>query len=127
MAMSVPAPMAIPTFALVSAGASFMPSPTIPTLPFLDSFLITASLPSGFCNSFTALAESSFIVSATAIIPSNSPSLVNSIGVFPCSENSSAFSSTSPETENFPETKSTLPPNISQSSILPVRPFPTSA
>ena len=80
-----------------------------------------------FFNSLTAFAESSFIVSATAMIPSNSPSFVNNIGVFPCSEISSAFASTSPETENFPDMNSTLPPNISQPSILPVKPFPTSA
>ena len=35
IATSVPAPMAIPTSALASAGASFMPSPTIAT--FLPS------------------------------------------------------------------------------------------
>ena len=33
IATSVPAPIAIPVSALVSAGASLMPSPTIATLP----------------------------------------------------------------------------------------------
>jgi hypothetical protein len=33
MAMSVPAPIAIPTSACISAGASLIPSPTIATRP----------------------------------------------------------------------------------------------
>ncbi len=46
-ATSVPLPMAIPTSALVKAGASFIPSPTIATLPFAFSRRISLSLPSG--------------------------------------------------------------------------------
>ena len=47
MAISVPAPIAIPVSAEVSAGASFIPSPTIATLPYFLSSLIFSSLPSG--------------------------------------------------------------------------------
>ena len=47
MAISVPAPMAIPIFALVSAGASFIPSPTMITCPFCMRSRTTLSLPSG--------------------------------------------------------------------------------
>ena len=47
IATSVPAPIAIPVLALVSAGASFMPSPTIATLPYSESKRTFSSLPSG--------------------------------------------------------------------------------
>ncbi len=42
-----PAPIAMPTSALVSAGASFIPSPTMAVLPLAHSSRTTASLPSG--------------------------------------------------------------------------------
>ena len=54
MAMSVPAPIAIPMSALVRAGASLIPSPTIATLPLSLSFLITASFPSGRTPAITS-------------------------------------------------------------------------
>ena len=47
MATSVPAPIAIPISALVSAGASLIPSPTIATFPCSFNTLITSSFPSG--------------------------------------------------------------------------------
>ena len=47
MAMSVPAPMAMPTSAQVSAGASLMPSPTIATRPTFCKRRTTSALPSG--------------------------------------------------------------------------------
>ena len=53
-ATSVPAPMAMPVSARVSAGASFMPSPTMATLPWVLSRRITASLPSGSTPAITS-------------------------------------------------------------------------
>ena len=53
MAISVPAPIAIPMFALVSAGASFIPSPTIMTFASSMSSLTTFSLPSGSTPAIT--------------------------------------------------------------------------
>ena len=47
IATSVPAPMAIPMSARVSAGASLIPSPTIATFPFSPNARITLSFPSG--------------------------------------------------------------------------------
>jgi len=54
MATSVPAPMAIPTSARASAGASLMPSPTMATLPVSASSRTCASLPSGRTPATTA-------------------------------------------------------------------------
>ena len=47
IAMSEPAPIAMPMSALVRAGASFIPSPTIITLPFCCNFATALSFPSG--------------------------------------------------------------------------------
>ena len=47
MATSVPAPIAMPLSATVSAGASLIPSPTMVTLPSVFSARITSALPSG--------------------------------------------------------------------------------
>ena len=60
MATSVPAPMAIPISALVRAGASLIPSPTMATLPFSFSFRITLSLPSGRTPAMTSSTPASF-------------------------------------------------------------------
>ena len=123
--MSVPAPMAIPTSALVSAGASLIPSPTIAVLPCFFKSRTTASFPSGstpaitsstpacfpiafavrslspvsmttwipiFCSSRIARGLSSFITSATAMIPINLSSLAKNKGVFPSSASSCACS-----------------------------------
>ena len=117
--------MAIPTSARVSAGASFIPSPTMATFPCSMSFLITASFPSGstpattsstpacsaiafavislspvsmttwipiFLSSLTACGVSSFMVSATAIIPISLLSFVKRTGVLPCAANLSRAS-----------------------------------
>ena len=54
MATSAPAPIAIPISAAVSAGASFMPSPTMATLPFFLRRRITLSLPSGSTPAMTS-------------------------------------------------------------------------
>ena len=53
IATSVPAPIAIPILALVSAGASFIPSPTITVLPYSVSSLIVDSLPCGSTPAIT--------------------------------------------------------------------------
>ena len=54
IAISVPAPMAMPISARVRAGASFIPSPTIATLPCSFRERITASLPSGRTPAITS-------------------------------------------------------------------------
>ena len=54
MAMSVPAPMAIPISALVSAGASLIPSPTMATFPCSFKERITLSFPSGRTPAITS-------------------------------------------------------------------------
>ena len=54
IATSVPAPMAIPVSARVSAGASLIPSPTMATLPCSFSLRISASLPSGSTPAMTS-------------------------------------------------------------------------
>ena len=124
IATSVPAPIAIPKSALVRAGASLMPSPTIATLPYFFSSFTFFSLPSGrtpattssmsaffatafavfslspvsittrtpiFLSSLTACLLSSFIMSATAIIPRNLFPLQKYSGVLPSSASCSAF------------------------------------
>ncbi|CVB88142.1 Uncharacterised protein [Serratia marcescens] len=54
MAMSLPPPIAMPTSACASAGASLMPSPTIATRwPCACSCLIAAALPSGSTPAIT--------------------------------------------------------------------------
>ena len=54
IATSVPAPMAMPVSARVSAGASLMPSPTIATLPNSFRRRISLSLPSGRTPAITS-------------------------------------------------------------------------
>ena len=55
IAISVPDPIAIPVLAVVSAGASFMPSPTIVTLPCFLSSVITFAFSSGRTSAITSL------------------------------------------------------------------------
>ena len=59
-ATSVPAPMAIPISAPVSAGASLIPSPTMAVLPRFCRFLITAAFPSGKTPAMTRSTPASF-------------------------------------------------------------------
>ena len=67
IAISVPAPMAIPISALVKAGASLIPSPTITTLPRCFRFDTTSSLPSGLTPAITFLMPACFAMdSATS-------------------------------------------------------------
>ena len=79
IAISVPAPMAIPTSARVRAGASLIPSPTIATFPSSFNFLITSSFPSGktpaitsstpACSPIAFAVRSLSPVSMTTLIP----------------------------------------------------------
>ena len=54
IAISVPAPIAIPMSALVNAGASLIPSPTIATFPFCFKFSTTFCFPSGSTPAITS-------------------------------------------------------------------------
>ena len=54
MAISVPAPMAMPISARVSAGASLIPSPTMATFPCSFRERITLSFPSGSTPAMTS-------------------------------------------------------------------------
>ena len=54
MAISVPAPMAMPTSARARAGASLMPSPTMATRPCFARRRISRSLPSGSTPAITS-------------------------------------------------------------------------
>ena len=120
IATSVPAPIAIPISALVSAGASLIPSPTIATFPFSFSLRITCSFPSGstpaitslspvsmttwipmFCNSLIACGLSSLMTSATAITPNKRSSFPKNNGVLPASASFSAFFCISPSTDTL--------------------------
>ena len=64
----------------------------------LSPVIITTRIPI-LRSAATASAESSLIVSATAIMPSSLPSSAKSRGVFPCSESFAAFFVTSSVTE----------------------------
>ena len=55
MAMSVPVPMAMPTFACLSAGASLIPSPTNATMPVFCSRSTCCALCSGKTLAMTCL------------------------------------------------------------------------
>ena len=60
MAISAPAPMAIPMSARVSAGASLIPSPTMIVLPCCFREPITCSLPSGRTPAITSSTPACF-------------------------------------------------------------------
>ena len=160
IATSVPAPMAIPVSALVNAGASLIPSPTIATLPCDFRLRITLSFPSGNTPAITsstpacapiaravfslspvsittripilrscaiAFGLSSFMVSATAIIPSSAPSLAKRSGVFPSSAKVSVCFKISFSTVICSLIYFTLPPSILRPSTVAASPFPGKA
>ena len=60
MAIAVPAPMAMPISALVRAGASLIPSPTMVTFPLRFKERITLSFPSGSTPAITSSTPASF-------------------------------------------------------------------
>ena len=71
MATSVPVPMAMPTSALASAGASLMPSPAIATLrPCACSRLTSAALSSGFTSPWTSSMPSARATACAVVAPS---------------------------------------------------------
>ena len=157
MATSVPAPIAIPMSALVSAGASLIPSPTMATFPCSFRERITLSLPSGrtpaitsstpacapiafavrslspvsittripmFCSSFIAWGLSSFITSATAIMPRSFPPFAKRSGVFPSPASFSACFISSGDTEVSLLINFIFPPVSTSLFNAARRPFP---
>ena len=64
MATSEPEPIAIPTLALVSAGASFTPSPAMATTPFAISSRITLSLSPGSTPAITSSTPACFPIAS---------------------------------------------------------------
>ena len=78
IATSVPAPIAMPTSALVSAGASLMPSPTIAVLPFSARSFITFSLPSGRTLAITSStpASAAICLAAASLSPDSIITLI---------------------------------------------------
>ena len=116
MATSVPAPMATPVSAAVSAGASFMPSPTIATLPSFCSSRMTCCLPSGStpamvsstpaCAPMAAAVRLLSPVSMTTLMPSFSSSAIAS------AESRFTVSATA-------ITPSSLPSSAKKSGVLP--------
>ncbi len=79
MAISLPAPMAIPISASVKATASLIPSPTIATFPYFLSSLITSCLSRGKAPALT-YSMPAFEAMAFAVL---SLSPVTMIGVMP--------------------------------------------
>ena len=79
--MSVPEPIAIPISALVSAGASFIPSPTIRTLPCFLSSATTFSLPSGITPAITSSTPASF-PTALAVLSLSPVSITTLMPIF---------------------------------------------
>ena len=92
MATSVPAPMAMPISALVRAGASLMPSPTMATFPRCCSLRITLSFPSGRTPAITASTPASFPM-APAVRSLSPVSMTTSIPMFCSCRTASAESS----------------------------------
>ena len=81
MATSVPAPMAIPVSARVSAGASLIPSPTMATLPHFCSSRITDSFPSGRTPAIT-LSTPAWLPMALAVLSLSPVSMTTSMPIF---------------------------------------------
>ena len=78
-------------------------------------------------SSFTAFGLSALIVSATAMIPANCSSSINTSGVFPCSESASACSCNSFGISVLLPIKLRLPPTKVLPDNTAVSPFPGSA
>ena len=69
-AMSLPSPIAMPTSALVNAGASLMPSPTIATFapPFINSVTLSALSPGSTSAIVSSIPASHAIARAVAAL-----------------------------------------------------------
>ena len=92
IATSVPALIAMPMSALVSAGASLMPSPVIAVLPRFFNSRITASLPSGSTPAMTRSTPASFPI-AFAVRSLSPVNMTTSMPMFCSSLTASALSS----------------------------------
>ncbi len=77
-----------------------------------------------FCSSLIACAESSFIVSATAIIPRSFPSAAKKSGVLPSAANAAARLCSSSGTVILPLMNFALPAIIFLPFTVPCSPFP---
>ena len=92
IATSAPAPMAMPTSAVVSAGASLMPSPTMAVLPSRHSRSITAALPSGRTPAMTS-STPAFLPMAAAVFSLSPVSMTTRSPIFFSSATAAGLSS----------------------------------
>ena len=92
----------------------------------LSPVSITTLIPI-FLSCLTASGLSSFIVSATAMIPQSLSSAAKNRGVFPSFENSTDFARISSDTFTNLLTKARFPAFIILPASIAVRPFPTTA
>ena len=116
IATSVPAPIAMPVSALVSAGASLMPSPTIAVFPRSCRRRITASLPSGRTPAITSSTDAC-PPTAPAVRSLSPVSITTRMPISFSSSTASLLSALSvSETAMIP---STLSPHANRSGVLP--------
>ena len=129
IATSVPAPIAIPISALVSAGASLIPSPTIATFPFSFSLRITCSFPSGSTPAITsstpACCPMAFAVRSLSPVSMTTwiPMFCNSL--IACGLSSlmtSATAITPNKRSSFPKNNGVLPASASLSAFFCISP-----
>ncbi|CDC69687.1 uncharacterized protein BN580_00588 [Candidatus Colimorpha enterica] len=115
-AMSVPAPIAIPVSALVSAGASFIPSPTIAVLPSRQSFATSFSFPSGRTPAITSVIPTCF-ATAFAVFSLSPVSMTTRMPISRSCLTASGLSSLiTSATAIIPQS---LPPQEKNSGVLP--------
>ena len=116
IATSVPAPIAIPTLALVSAGASLIPSPIIAVRPCSIRLRTASSLPPGRTSAITSSTPTSAaIASAVAFL---SPVIITVL--MPISRSCLIASTLSSLTESASAiTPSSLPPFSKSTGVLP--------
>ena len=116
MAMSVPAPMAMPTSARASAGASLMPSPTMATRPCAERRRISRSLSSGSTPAMTSSAPTRRWIACA--VRSLSP--VSITVRKPMARNSSSAAALEGLTVSATATRPhTLPPQAKNKGVLP--------
>ena len=116
MATSVPAPMAMPTSARVSAGASLMPSPTMATLPRALRRRISRSLPSGSTPAITSSTPACAPM-ALAVRALSPVSMTTRMPMFCSARMACGLSGLS--TSATAMTPSSLPPRAKKSGVLP--------
>ena len=115
-ATSAPAPMAMPTSARVSAGASLMPSPTIATLPRSRRRRISASLPSGSTPAITRSTPAAAPM-ARAVRSLSPVSMTTSMPIFRSSRTACGLSGLM--TSATAMTPRSLPFSLNSSGVLP--------